>query len=96
MVTAARRHLDVIVLVVIVVVLSGANLFWTSHVVTANQNAQRRQGELIEAKICKDVGTMAAISPPAGNPAANPSRAFEQAEARAWQGLVSDLGCPHG
>jgi hypothetical protein len=59
----------------------------------AQQVAQRKAGQLIEKSLCADLGTMAAIRPPAGNPAANPSRAYEQDEARAWAGLVRDLGC---
>jgi hypothetical protein len=54
---------------------------------------QRRQGQMIEHKICQDVTTMAAILPPAGPPAVNPSRAYEQAEHRAWSGLVLAIGC---
>lgn len=57
------------------------------------QAAQRRAAAMIEAKICTDVATMALIKPPAGPPATNPSRAYEQAEHRAWTGLVQGIGC---
>jgi hypothetical protein len=57
------------------------------------QAAQRKAGLLIEEAICTDMGTMAKIPPPAGNPAANPSRSYEDAEHRAWAGLYSGLGC---
>jgi hypothetical protein len=54
---------------------------------------QRRAAELTEKSLCADVGTMAAIPAPAGAAAANPSRAYEQAEHRAWAGLVIAIGC---
>ena len=59
----------------------------------AQQAAQRRAGQLVEAAICTDLGTMARIPPPAGSAAQNPSRAYEQAESRAWRGLYGGLGC---
>jgi hypothetical protein len=70
-----------------------------------NQNAQQlaAQKEAAEKQqaaataeiqaLCHDLGTMAAIAPPAGSPADNPSRAYEQSEHRAWQGLYSSIHC---
>jgi hypothetical protein len=55
------------------------------------QAEQARAGAALEKALCSDVGTMAAIPAPAGNPAANPSRAYEQAEHRAWAGLDHDV-----
>ena len=60
----------------------------------ADQARSKRQGEVIERKLCSDFSTMARIPPPAGPPATNPSRAFDQAEHRAWSGLVVIAGCP--
>jgi hypothetical protein len=87
-------------MLLLAIALSGANLYWTSHEVNASHAAQvrvqaiqRRQGEILERRICADVGTMARITPPAGPAATNPSRAYEQAENRAWSGLVVALGC---
>jgi hypothetical protein len=57
------------------------------------QAAQQRAGQMVETKLCHDVGTMAALQPPGGSAASNPSRAYEQAEHVAWTGLVRDLGC---
>ena len=90
---AIRRHANVLVLVVLVLAVNGAGLFWQAHSTSANRAAQLRQGLILERKLCADIGTMAAIKPPAGSPAANPSRAYEQAEAMAWRGLVIDIGC---
>jgi hypothetical protein len=63
------------------------------HKLAAEQAVAARAGALVEKALCSDVGTMARIKPPPGAAAANPSRAYEQAESRAWHGLVLDLGC---
>lgn len=65
----------------------------TNAKLRAEQEASQKAGLLIEQRICLDMGTMAKIPPPAGPPAANPSRAYEQDEHRAWEGLVTGLGC---
>jgi hypothetical protein len=57
------------------------------------QSAAQKAGLLIEKAICTDMGTMARIPPPEGSAAANPSRAYEQDEHRAWEGLFDGLGC---
>jgi hypothetical protein len=59
----------------------------------AEQRAAQKAGLVIEERICLDMSTMANIPPPAGPAAANPSRAYEQDEHRAWAGLVNGLGC---
>lgn len=95
---------DLIALVVLALAFATANLLWTAHEVNVNNTrqvaeqrrvaaAQRKAGILIEEKICSDVQTMAALNPPAGAASANPSRAYEQAEHRAWLGLVVAIGC---
>lgn len=102
MTAGARRA--VIYLFVLTLLLSGANLLWTSHAVNANQASQAREqsqqqaaarkaAQVVERKLCSDLATMAAIQPPAGSAAANPSRAYEQAEHRAWTGLTDVAGC---
>jgi hypothetical protein len=86
------------------VLLSVIALFWINREVhsaaaaqqrqeQAQQQAQRKAGLLIEQAICTDVGTMAQIPAPAGAADANPSRAYEQAEHRAWAGLYAGLRC---
>ena len=61
--------------------------------------AQRAQAELIEAKLCttlKPLAGLAGLRPPAGNPADNPARAFEQhlvAKLAPLAQLGPDLGC---
>jgi len=95
-VRALRDHANAAYLVLVVLAIGGLNLFWTAHAVSANNDARARQGAVIEAKLCHDIGTMAALQPPSGPAAANPSRAYEQAEHQAWMGLVQDIGCKQG
>ena len=94
----------VIFLFVLTLALAAANLIFTAryvndtqagfrHQQAAQQAIQRRAGQLIEQKLCQDVGTMSRIVPPEGSAAANPSRAYEQAEHQAWAGLYADIGC---
>jgi hypothetical protein len=42
------------------------------------QTAATRQGMAVETKLCASFNALAALQPPAGNPATNPSRAYEQ------------------
>ena len=88
------------------VALGGLNLLWTAHEVHASQSAvqaayvseqQARQqaGAVIEQKLCSTFGMLAALKPPAGNPAANPSRAYEDNLHTALDQLGTDLGCGH-
>jgi uncharacterized membrane protein YciS (DUF1049 family) len=63
------------------------------------QAAQQRAGAAIEAKLCtslKPLEGLADMKPPAGNPADNPSRAFEQelvVKLAPLAQLGPDLGC---
>ena len=60
------------------------------------QAAAQRAAALIEQKLCLSLGRLAALRPPAGNPADNPSRAFEQAQHAILAGLGPDIGCKGG
>ena len=57
------------------------------------QQAQERQALLVERKICTTMHRLAALQPPAGNAAANPSRAYDQELHATLDELGSDLGC---
>jgi hypothetical protein len=65
----------------------------------AEAAAQQRQGAQLEAKLCATLGPLAGLAglrPPAGNPADNPSRAFEQqlvVKLAPLAQLGPDLGC---
>ena len=57
------------------------------------QAAQQRQGAVLEAKLCTSLARLAALKPPAGNPAANPARAFDQEQQAVLAQLGPDVGC---
>lgn len=61
---------------------------------SAEQAAQRRQGVLIEQRLCTSLNRLAALSPPPGSPADNPSRAYEQDQHAILAELGPDVGCP--
>lgn len=89
-----------VTLAVVAVLLLLANFVFTARYVAAQQHqqaqqqaAQQRAGEAELRALCTDLGTMARIPPPGGDPTQNPSRAYEQAENRAWQGLFTGLHC---
>ena len=97
--TPGARH-AVAFLFIFAIVLAAANLFWTAHQVHVSTNAQqreqaaqRRQGRILGEKLCATFHGLAELKPPAGNPATNPSRAFEQELHAKLDQLGADLGC---
>lgn len=63
---------------------------------TAQRRAQAQQAQtaaMIEHRLCLTLGKLAALTPPPGNAAANPSRAYEQLLQRTLSQLGPDLGC---
>ena len=89
--TGQRRA--IIYLFVLTLLLAGANLLWTGHAVNVNQSAQRRSGQLVEQKLCATLDSLRSLQPPPGNPASNPSRAYEQGLHARLSQLGTDLGC---
>jgi hypothetical protein len=86
------------------VILAASGLFWINHAVHDSQAAiqaaqhreqvmQQQAGAVVIGKLCLTFGKLAALKPPAGNPATNPSRAFEQREHATLVQLGTDLGC---
>lgn len=57
------------------------------------QDSSRQQGLAIEHRICLTLARLAALRPPAGDPATNPSRAYDQAQHATLDQLGPDLGC---
>jgi len=96
-----RRTLrSVAILVLLGLLVTGANLLWTARQENAFQAAQhaqtaaqQRQGALIEEKLCQTLGRLAALKPPPGNPGSNPSRAFEDHLHATLDQLGPDIGC---
>jgi hypothetical protein len=86
------------------VILAGLNLIWTAHEVHASQAAiqaaqhreqamQQQAGAVLGQKLCTTFGKLAANKPPAGNPATNPSRKYDQNQHTILDELGTDLGC---
>jgi hypothetical protein len=96
--TAKRAQ---VVLLFLVLVVGGGNL-WATHAQIRSNNAaaarqqaeQRLQGERVLRLICTTMGRLAALRPPPGSAAANPSRAYEQELHLTLDQLGPDLGCP--
>jgi hypothetical protein len=89
------------------VILGGLNLTWTAHEVHASQAAiqaaqhreqvmQQQAGAVLGRKLCATLGALAALKPPAGSAAANPSRAYEQELHATLAQLGPDIGCKGG
>jgi hypothetical protein len=91
-------------LVALTLVTGGGNL-WSSYdqarsqaraVLAAEQREQAEQraaGAALEQKLCATFGKLAADKPPAGDPATNPSRGYEQNQHATLDELGTDLGC---
>ena len=90
---------SIVVMFGIAVGLAVIAIFWINHAVNASAASQRRQGELLEARLCatlEPLAGLATLTPPPGNPLANPSRAFEQqlvVRLAPLAQLGPDLGC---
>lgn len=100
--TPVRRAL--VYLFALSVILAAFSLFWTAHEVHASQaaiqaaqirehTAQQRAMALAEKKLCTTLDRLTALKPPAGNPAANPSRAFDQQLHATLAEIGPDIGC---
>lgn len=88
---SARRSLFARDVVIIVLLL--LNFLFTASYVNRQQEENAKAAAKEIGALCADVGTMAKIPPPAGDPKTNPSRAYEQAENRTWQGLFTSIRC---
>lgn len=86
-----RRAL--VFLFALAVLLGALDLFWTAHQVDASKAAQRSQGQAVEQKLCTTFAKLAVLQPPAGDPSANPSRAYLQGQHAVLVELGTDLGC---
>ena len=96
----ARRHSSALFLVALVVVLCGGNYLWSARQQDAYEAsvhrahaARLREDQAVLGKLCLTFGKLAVLEPPAGNPQANPSRAYEQTLHMTLVDLGADLGC---
>ena len=88
-----RTARAIVALFLVGFLVAAANLLFTVHYVHVQQAAQQQAGRVVERSICKTLDSLAALRPPAGNPAANPSRAYDDELHATLDGLGPDLGC---
>jgi hypothetical protein len=79
-------------------IVLGAALFHYVHAYQAgqarDQAAQRKAGQVVERALCGTFGELALNKPPPGNPAQNPSRAYDQRQHAILAQVGPDLRCP--
>lgn len=91
----------VAVLLGLVLIVGGGNL-WATYALNGSTKAaeqrqaaaQQRQGLVIVQKLCTGFGKLAALKPPAGANKANPSRLFDKNQHAILVGLGADIRCP--
>lgn len=84
---------SVVVLFVMAWLLAGAAYWQSVAYYNREQSAQHAQGAAFEAKLCATLGRLAALKPPPGSAAGNPSRAYLQQEHQVLAELGPDVGC---
>jgi type II secretory pathway pseudopilin PulG len=89
-----------VVLFVLAILPGAFGWFWWAHAVDsaqaaqrAEQAAQRTTSAAFEQRLCTTLGRLAALAPPPGSPADNPSRAYLQQEHAVLAQLGPDVGC---
>lgn len=88
-----RQRYAFVALAVLTVLLAGASMLFSVSYYSREQAAQRAAGITVERTLCTTLGKLAALKPPSGSTAANPSRAYEQALHAALAQLGPDIGC---
>jgi hypothetical protein len=87
----ARARRSLLARDIVIICLLLLNFLFTAHYVNSQQSAAQRAGAKVIAKVCAGFARLAAEKPPAGNPATNPSRAFDQGQHATLVGIGADL-----
>lgn len=100
---SVRQRRSVTFLFVLPVLIAVVSLFGLIHYAHELSNEQKalvqvqiqshRTGQLVERKLCATLNQLASLRPPPGNPATNPSRAYDQQLHFTLSQLHSDVGC---
>ena len=88
-----RQRRSIVWLFLFTVVLAVLNLVANQVQVHEDKVAQQRQGAIVELKLCTAFRGLYELKPPAGNAAANPSRAFEQGLHVKLDQVGAAIGC---
>jgi hypothetical protein len=65
------------------------NIGYTTYALAS----QQRQAATVQRKLCTTMAELAALKPPPGNPATNPSRAYDQHLHATLTEIGADFGC---
>lgn len=82
-----------VALVVLTLLMTAAAILFTISYYHTEQASQRAQGAALEHKLCTSLDRLAALKPPPGSVADNPSRAYEQEQHAILAQLGPDVGC---
>lgn len=88
-----KAKVAIVGLLVLVLVMGAGNLLATYLEVHDSQATAKKAGIAVELKICTTMDNLAALQPPPGNPATNPSREFDDRLHATLDQLGADLGC---
>jgi hypothetical protein len=102
--SVVSMRLFIAICLALVFVTSGANIVATylenqsfKQQLEANQRQQaaqqRKISQQIDSKLCTSFGSLAALKPPGGATASNPSRLYESNLHNILAGLGTDIGC---
>lgn len=89
----ARLRYALVVLALLPLALSALTLWGATVYYHREQASQRAQSESFERRLCTTLGRLAALKPPPGSAADNPSRAYLQQEHAVLAELGPDVGC---
>ena len=88
-----RLRYAFVALATLTLIMTGVAILFSVSYYQREQAAQRAQGAALEHKLCTSLDRLAALKPPAGSVADNPSRAYEQQQHAILAQLGPDVGC---
>lgn len=90
----SRREKLFATVVLTLVLVMGAACLLSQYIQQARyEQGQRVQDTVIQDKLCRTLKPLAALKAPAGKPADNSARLYEQQLASTLVGISKDIGC---